>query len=58
MSDKEWDRFFELMDKITELPMSVDEKAALCVREAKDRGDRESMALEEFTAWMFDFDVD
>lgn len=56
MSKKDWDTFFDLIDKIVEgRGMSADDKAELVVKEAQNRGDRATMNFEEFVAWDFPF---
>lgn len=57
MTKKDWDTFFDLIDKIVEgRGLSADEKAELVVKEAKDRGGRVTMNAEEFFSWNVDFD--
>ena len=54
MTEREWEKFFDLIEKIVELrDMSVNEKCAEVVKQAKERGGSADMNFEEFTAWDF-----
>lgn len=50
MSEKDWERFFELLDKIVALPGTWQEKKQMVV----DRAEGESSSFEEFTGWFAD----
>lgn len=54
MNDKEWEQFFELLEKIVDLEMSVGEKVALVKSKANENGETAEMNLEEFAAWDFE----
>ncbi len=56
MTEKEWTKFFELLEKVVELPnMSVGEKIAEVKAQAETYGEAAEMCLEEFTAWNFGY---
>jgi hypothetical protein len=53
MDEKEWDTFFDLLEKVVNLEMPVYEKTQLVSDKAEERGEAAEMSLEEFTAWGF-----
>lgn len=55
MSDKEWETFFNLLNKIVDMPGKTQaEKLALVKSEAGLHGGDTEMNLEEFAAWDFE----
>lgn len=49
MTDLEWEKFFELLDKIVMLPMPYREKAEFVKNKATEQGSDGN--LEEFAGW-------
>lgn len=50
MLEHEWEMFFELLEKIVDMPnMTANEKAELVKEKADEEGG--DLALNEFTAW-------
>lgn len=59
VSQKEWEQFTTIMEKIVEMELPVNDKAALvkekmCECLGRERGE---ITLDEFSAWDFDCNV-
>lgn len=49
MSDQEWETFFQLLQKVTNQPVSPKEKLKLMLEKAEKYGENVKTALREFT---------
>lgn len=54
MTAKDWQKFFDYLERIVDAPMSVAEKIEAVKEAAEDVGGNADMNVEEFTAWLFE----
>lgn len=53
MTRKEWETFFELIEKIVDMPMAVSDKIQAVKEAAIECGESAEMNFDEFTSWDF-----
>ena len=55
MSEKDWEKFFDLLQKIVDEPLAVCDKVENCKKAAEENGESAEQNLEEFLSWDFGF---
>lgn len=55
ITEREWNEFFRVLNKIVDEEKSVDDKIEQVLTAAKNNGEKTDMNLEEFLSWDFGY---